>query len=89
MTHSDLVASRMTRHDPNGHEKRRAKKGERRCGECSRYCCEPSNACVTCRLVFRNHFDEYTDYDDAEESARCRADDYAGDCEHYQEVSNG
>lgn len=74
----------MTRYDPDGKEKRRAKKGETRCGDCKEY---------LPRYISGGYYG--MDYDGEVRwfkrrilpascmgDSGCRADDYAGDCTH-------
>jgi hypothetical protein len=64
----------MTRYDPDGNEKRRARKGERRCDECVFYEAATDWRCppLCCTVVgLRREF------------SRCRADDYAGECQSF------
>lgn len=60
------------RYDPDGNEKRRARKGEQRCGECRVYQCPLRR--VLCPTERANCMMK---------GRPCRADDYAGDCKHF------
>lgn len=60
------------RYDPDGNEKRRARKGEQRCGECGAYQCP-------LRRVL--HPTERANC--MRKGQPCRADDYAGACAHF------
>ena len=73
------------RYDPDGNEKRRARKGEESCRACEYRC-----SLRVCAFPYaRCHWDAGNggSYDRDEcsacQGARCRADDYAGDCKHF------
>lgn len=78
----------MTRYDPDGNPKRRAKKGEDKCNRCvhrDQWTCEcrliqPDPAVTADRILAL-----FAGMSKAHPSQRaCRADDYAGDCRHYK-----
>lgn len=63
-----------TRYDPDGNEKRRAKKGERRCGECADFLPRVPGEPGWCG--YHN-------------GGECKVDDCAGDCQYFREVDRG